>query len=120
MAKHGIEITLNDNKKRTLRYDFNALCDLESEYGSRTLERVFTVLQSGVGFGDIRILLWAGLRHEDEGLTIRKVGETLDSMKIVEYANLVSEAFMLAFPQEDKEKNAEGSKPTANQKTSTK
>src|SRR3990172_6239048 len=63
-----------DNKTRNLRYDMNAISDLED----RIKTSIFSLLGSErIGFGSTRQLLWAGLRHEDKGLTLEKAGDIL-------------------------------------------
>jgi hypothetical protein len=69
--------TMNNGvlRKRSLKFDINALADFEQE--------------TGMGFGQLfstkaifataRAMLWAGLKHEDRGLTIDKVGELIST-----------------------------------------
>lgn len=65
-----VEIELG-GKTRKLRYDFNALADIEDK-----AKVGIGALLSGerIGFSTIRLLLWGGLKHENRGLTIDVTG----------------------------------------------
>jgi len=64
-------------KPRRLRYDFNALADVEERAGVG----IGALLSSErMGLNTIRLLLWAGLKHEDRSLTPEKVGDILQSL----------------------------------------
>lgn len=83
------------DKERHLLYDVNALIDLGDELGINLLtpegweqlagkkivdENTGEVTFEPVApsFRRVRAILWAGLRHEDETLTVRQVGAMLD------------------------------------------
>jgi hypothetical protein len=53
------------DKMRTLRFDFNAMADFEDVYGKSLMEILAT---GAISFSAIRALLWAGLKHEDRQL----------------------------------------------------
>lgn len=63
-------------RKRTLRFDINALADFEQEAGMGFGQLMSTKAM----FATCRALLWAGMRHEDRGITTTNVGA-----KIQEY-----------------------------------
>lgn len=67
------EVLLGGKPKR-LRYDFNALADLEDRAG---VGIGVLLSEQRVGLNTLRLLLWAGLKHEDRSLTPEKVGDTL-------------------------------------------
>lgn len=75
MANKGvlIDFELGGREGRCLRFGTNAICDFEQVTG-------VTVQQLGyrTGVYVTRGLLWAGLKHEEDGLTLIKVGEWLD------------------------------------------
>lgn len=101
----SISIVLD--KTRNLRFDFNALCVLEEELGV-SLTDLGDKLTGSLRFKDLRAIVWAGLLHEDEGLTLKDVGKLLDPSKLLEVAEAVGKAFSMAFPEpaaEDKEKD---------------
>lgn len=58
-------------KERTLRYDYNALADLEERAG---LSIQALLDDQRLGLATVRAILWAGLRHRDKGLTPAQVG----------------------------------------------
>ena len=71
MKSYPVEL---GGKTRNIRYNFNALCDVEEATGKSITEIS--------GLSSIRVLLWAGLRWEDKSLTAQRVG-----MWIEEYLN---------------------------------
>lgn len=84
-----VAITLG-GRERHLRYDVNALIDLGEELGINLLTKEGWEQLVGKADADgnfapaepsykrVRAILWAGLRHEDESLTVRQVGAWLD------------------------------------------
>lgn len=60
-------------RKRHLRYDFNVLADFEQEMGMGFAQ----MMSNRATFGTARGLIWAGLKHEDRGLTIERVGKLM-------------------------------------------
>ena len=70
----GIDIELD--KPRKLRYDFNAVADLEDK-GGLGIGAMFT--EERIGFSSIRLLLWGGLKWEDKGLTLDRAGNMIQA-----------------------------------------
>ena len=77
------EHTITLDKKRTLKFDLNALVDVEDRLGYSLSE-----MGDKVSIKAMRTLLTAGLRHEDPELTEEYVGSliTLDNMGAVQEA----------------------------------
>lgn len=73
MAK---SVTIELDKPRRLRFDLNALADLEGVLGLG-IGQIFK--EEMIGVRVIRALLWAGLKWEDRGLTLERVGTLLNS-----------------------------------------
>ncbi len=67
-----IEIELD--KPREIRFDFNAIADVELETGMG-IGSLFS--ETNIGFNTFRVLLWAGLKHEDRSITKAKAGELI-------------------------------------------
>jgi hypothetical protein len=65
--------TIELDKPRTLRYDLNALCAIEETTGKPLAEAV-----SSNTFSAMRVIIWAGLKHEDPALTVEAVGAMVD------------------------------------------
>ncbi len=61
------------DKPRRLRFDINALADLEETLGVG----LGAMLQQHVGVRVLRAMLWAGLKWEDPGLTLQRAGKLL-------------------------------------------
>lgn len=68
-------ITLNDGVEREIKFTLNAMAELEDRYGS--VENAFKALESN-SIKAARCILWAGLLHNDEGLTEQQVGNLID------------------------------------------
>lgn len=67
-------VTINADKARNLRYTFNSLMLLEEN-----LDKPVTEIGTNVSFKDINLLVWAGLIHEEPGLTREQAGEIIDA-----------------------------------------
>ena len=57
--------------ERKLKYTTNTICDLESSEKVSILK----LLEEQAGMNTLRLLLWAGLRHDNKGLTKEMVGD---------------------------------------------
>ena len=89
-------------RNRVIRYDFNALCDLEEALGVTglvDLQRRFNDL----GMRAIRAFAWAGVLHEEDA-TIEQVGAWIGQLPKGGFERLgeaIAEAFQAAFPEFD-------------------
>jgi hypothetical protein len=109
-----ILINLN-NQDKILRYDFNAVSELEEKANMG----LFAMLQEeNMGYRVIRLLVWAGLRHANRGLTLDIVGIWLNDevkkgatleMIINKVMDALKESGLLGKEEEDtKTDNEEG------------
>jgi len=71
MTHRTIEI---NNKEYKLRYDFNAVCEIEEKSGKSIMHIAST---ENMGVSTIRLLLWGGLKHNNEGMTVKQAGELI-------------------------------------------
>ena len=62
---------------RELRFDMNALAELEGALHFTMAEIGSRFKRGRFGTRDIRALVWTGLLHQDEDVTIRQVGDWL-------------------------------------------
>lgn len=92
-----IKITLMDGVERTIKFDLNAMAELEDKYGS--VDAAFEMLDKN-SIKALRFILWAGLVHEDESLTEQKVGSLIDMRWMQEIMGTLSEAFESDMPTE--------------------
>lgn len=103
-------------KTHTLKYDFNAICDIEELAGVGISE---FVSEKKVGMNTIRLVLWGGLKWKNNGLTKQQVGFIVrdyieEGGEISELANhafsLLSKAINVKSDVEEEEdiKNEEG------------
>lgn len=121
-----VPITLD--KPRTLLYDVNALIDLGDALNLNLMtaagwEELFgkvvtpapqtmddkpePVFQAAPpSFAKVRAIVWAGLRHEDESLTVRQVGALLDPANLAPAIKAYTEAFQAADVTESTGPNA--------------
>lgn len=80
-----------------LRYDVNALCEVEDATKDNILE-VISKLQDGKpSFKIIRLLLWAGLRSGTPGITVEEAGRIMQDAGIQNTAEAIGEAFTASF-----------------------
>jgi len=68
-----VEVELG-GKTRLLKYDFNAICEIEERTG-KGVAAIFS--EQSVGFNTIRLFLWAGLKWKLPGLQPQQVGQWL-------------------------------------------
>lgn len=113
-AKRGI-VNLKDMDGVThiLKYDMNALVEVQEKLEIETLDELFQKLDGGkLDFKTIRVLMWAGFLHshtDDDGnptITIKQVGHMDFALK--EMTQAIQKAFTIFVGIE--EKNA--GKPT--------
>jgi hypothetical protein len=81
--KTYVEVELN-GKTRLLKYDFNAVADIE-EYFGRGIGAIFSETQ--VGLNTIRVFYWGGLKWKEKGVTPQVVGNWLGA-KLQEGENM--------------------------------
>ncbi|WDU84207.1 hypothetical protein [Caloramator sp. Dgby_cultured_2] len=97
-------IPIQLDKERHLKFDLNAFAELEELYGD--FQTAMDAMSKG-SIKAIRAMLWAGLIHEDEKLTIKQVGSMIDMTNINEIVSAISKAISEAMPKvDDEEKNA--------------
>jgi hypothetical protein len=73
VSGRGVLVELG-GKTLTLRFDYNSIADLEEKAGVGA-EVLFTEQRAGLHL--LRLLIWAGLRHEDRNLTPRGAGSLM-------------------------------------------
>jgi len=64
-------------KEREIKFDFNAICAME-EIAGKPLQEIMS--KGNTGFNTIRMMLWAGLRHENKMMTMDRVGEMIQGL----------------------------------------
>lgn len=95
-----IKIKLSDGVERTIKFDLNAMAELEDKFGS--VEAAFEQLDNN-SIKALRFILWAGLVHEDENLTERQVGSLIDMRFMGELMESLGKAFNEDMPVEQPE-----------------
>lgn len=73
MSQRFVEIEI-DGKTRLLRFDFNAVSELEERLGRGILS---VLTQEQIGFNMTRTLYWTGLKWKERGLTVERTGQML-------------------------------------------
>jgi len=86
------------DKKRELRFDLNAMAELEEIYGD--FQETMEALNKKLSIKAMRALLYAGLKHEDEGLTLKKVGSMVKMSDLAMLTQKITEAFKADMPEE--------------------
>jgi len=64
------------DRPRNIRFDVNALADLEEKLGIGPAQ-IFS--EERTGYATIRGLLWAGIKWEDKRITVDRAGELLQT-----------------------------------------
>lgn len=111
------KVPIELDKPRTLLYDVNALIDLGAALNLNLMtkpgweallgkmvksvpqtmdEEIVEVFEANPSFEKVRAIVWAGLRHEDESLTLRQVGAMLDPTDLKRVIAAYVEAFQAA------------------------
>ena len=111
MAKASITL---GGKAWALRYDMNALAELEGALHFTMAEIGARFKRGRVGTREIRALVWAGVLHEDEDVTIRQVGNWLTEAGFLEDTKTrdslleqVLEALKKSYPEAAKDAKAD-------------
>ncbi len=100
------------DKKRELRFDLNAMAELEEIYGD--FQETMDTLNKKISIKAMRALLYAGLKHEDESLTLKKVGSMVKMSDLAMLTQKITEAFVADMPdQKDLEKLPDNNKTGA-------
>ncbi len=74
--KQGYAKVTFDGEEKLLRFDFNAMADLEDHFD----KGIAAIMDKNrIGFSTIRGLYWAGLKWKIPGLTLEKVGNMLST-----------------------------------------
>lgn len=69
-------VNIDLDKPRHIRYDYNSVCDFE-EKSNKSIQELMTNDGLKLGFSSLRNLLWAGLKWEENGLTVQRVGNMI-------------------------------------------
>lgn len=85
------------DKVRNLRYTMNALAEIEDILGV-PLGEMGNIQMT---MKNIRVILWAGLIHEDKELTLEQVGDMIDMSNIQEVQEKLTEAFAVGQEKND-------------------
>lgn len=75
------EITLGGGEME-VQYGINAMMDIERELGYSVFELLNRCTETGrgIGFREIAVVIWAGLRAKHRGIAIDKVVRWLDEL----------------------------------------
>jgi hypothetical protein len=107
-------VTVMLDKERHLRFDLNALVDIEEGTG-KSLADVFSA-GNRIPLKDFRTVLWAGLKAEDPSLTQEQVGALVGAENFTELNDSVDRAFSASQPEPTEGEPKNGASPHANQK----
>ena len=99
-------------KERTLRYDLNAVAEMEGHLGAPIM-KVFS--GDNIGLREVRALLYFGLHGSDPSLTMNKINDMFETPKLGYYMEQIGEAIRLFFGAAADPEDGEESKnpPTA-------
>jgi hypothetical protein len=98
-----VSFETEDGQSFTLKYDVNALCELEDvlEMGIPEFAAMFSG-RDKIRLKHARAAFWAGLRHHKPDISIKQAGELMMEIGGMTRAlELVGEALSTAFPEPD-------------------
>lgn len=95
-----IEIEMADGRRITLRYDANALADVEEALG----RPVSSVTEGEMGIRELRALVWAG--SGGAYASLQEAGAAIPLDRLGDVAEAVAGALAEAFGQRTKKKGA--------------
>lgn len=98
----GVQITLA-GKNYNLVMDLNAIADIEDKYGDANDGLNKILLEGKVS--DMRFLLAAMLRHDDDDMTERKAGKLITTDNYQEILDALGGAMSASSPDSDEPKN---------------
>lgn len=88
MAKEKKMVTINLDKERHLYFTLNSLELIEDMTGT-SVDKI----GENMNMKTLKVIVYAGLVHEDKALTVNEVGELIGVEKIEEVSKAVAEAF---------------------------
>ena len=86
-------VAIQLDRERRLKYDLNAFALLKERHDINLFKADPERLQDPVA---VRAMLWAGLVHEDPGLTVEQVGQWVDLGNIKAISETVADAMLAA------------------------
>lgn len=90
------------DKPRTIVFDLNSFAELEEKYGD--IQEVMDNMASG-SIKALRLLLWAGLIHEQETLTPKDVGRLITFGDVPALTEMIEMALASSRPDKEEEGN---------------
>lgn len=97
----GDSVTIQLDKERHLRYDLNALAEIGDQLDIKLrLDHLGEdLLGTPLPLSSLRVILWAGLRHEAADLTVEDVGAMVDHNNIGRVVQHFFELFKNTLPE---------------------
>ena len=90
------KVTINlEGKDYELKFTLSSMAELEEEYGS--IDEALKMMENR-SIRVIRFFLWAGIMHEDETLTPKKVGDMISFSQLTECAEALGRAMSVSMP----------------------
>lgn len=95
LKNKGIKFKLGE-KEYELKLNMNTFCELEEVYGD--LNAAFDDLQN-MKLKAVRALIYAAVKVEDEGITLKTLGEQLGLNDLERLGTAINEALSKAMPE---------------------
>lgn len=109
MPEKSVPIVLNDGKTRHLRYEWQYICRLEREHGISLFDFETLASPSAV---KITAIIWAGLLHEQEDLTIEALEKLMSLSELAKYTEVLLEAIPTSLSPEEIEEAKKAIRPS--------
>jgi hypothetical protein len=99
------KVTIMLDRERHLLFDFNAIAEVEEKFGLNMLNP--EIWDKPLGPNLVRSMLWAGLIHEDESLTLQQVGRMIRAANLAAVMKALADAWRQSNPAADEDKPAD-------------
>ena len=100
MPTKSVPIKLKDGKERVLRFDWEALCRFEEEFGYSVIEIGKRLGSGTINFLDATRAIWVGLLHEEKPMSLREVRALCILDDFFHYLKAIGPAISEAIPTE--------------------
>ncbi len=96
------------DRPRTIKFDLNSFIELEELYGS--INNALKEMEKG-SVKAVRAVLWAGLIHEDEKLTLKQVGAMVDFENLSRITEALTRAIGDSLSEKEQEREEDSENP---------
>jgi hypothetical protein len=101
------QVPIQLDKERRLLFTTQSLIELEKATGLNALDGSISQVFKNLSVERTCLLLWAGLVHEDENLTLKQVIKLVSPTDIATFIEKIVEAWKASMPEKKSDEEAE-------------